>query len=175
MSLFGSDQLSVFIIFFRGSIPRISALSWKVAFLLQHCRILLCRKTLRDITDKVILPDVDFEWAFWWTLLTLFSQSGSWSQLNTSILRPLKHWSSLTLSVLPSIQPDLLLRHNSRFMCRTIYSAQRNSTHSDSVLQRQTFWYPDEELVCYWTISALRMFQLFYFMYFIVFNALYVF
>lgn len=34
--------------------------------------------------------------------------------------------------------------------------------------------HPDEELVCYWTISALRMFLLFYIMYFIVFNALYV-
>jgi len=82
--------------------------------------------------DKVILPDVDFECAFWWTL----SQGGSWSQLNTPILRPPKHWSSLTLSVLPNIQRDLLLRHNCRFMCKTIYSAQKNSQHTQTLFYR---------------------------------------
>lgn len=127
-------------IFFRGPIPRIPALSWKV-FYFSTARILslprLCIRTLRDIMDKEILPDVDFEWACWWNLFTLFSQSGSWSPLNTSILRSTKHWSSLTLTVLPSIQPDLLLRHNGRFKYRTICAAKRNSQ------QTQTLFYRD--------------------------------
>jgi len=36
-----------------------------------------------------------------------------------------------------------------------LFRTEELTTHSDSILQRQTFWYPDEELVCYWTISAL--------------------